>query len=351
MKVVWFGSITDCEMDLTAAIAKHPEINLTLYALTDKADKNHVYHRSCLTESTNIVINEVDTTQIPDICRSVVELNNDLIIVRHPVWIPNDGTAKEICDLIPPSQKLVVWTWEWVPNYAMAQMPPLKPWPRIAVTNSEDAYRAKMSYPDKQILILPFGVVDRTPEELAPYEQYLTDLMCDAQPHYECKEYNGVKRVSVDQMIKPALELPEYKLSLWGSRYGETTLCDWGSTPEFAPYHRGHFKTMEYPHVYTAAKIYLGVTWNYGTGGYSIRLARALSTGICTIWHNTVGREIDIPEEVIQWTINYEHTKHAIKHFMKNEDKRIELGKRGKEFALRNWEWGYQLKKLATEVN
>lgn len=350
MKVTWFGSITDCEMDLTAAIAKHPEISLTFYALTDPADKNHEYHRSMVTESTNIIVNEINTTQLEEVCKFVAEQENDLIIIRHPVWIPNDGAAKEISDILSPKQKLIVWTWEWVPNYAMAQMPPLNPWPRIAVTNSQDMHRAKMSYPNKQILYLPFGVVNRTPEELAPMEQYSTDLMCDAQPHYECKEYNGIKRASVDQMIKPAFEFPEYKLALWGSRYGETTPCDWGSTPEFVPYHRGHFKTMEYPHVYASAKLYLGVTWNYGTGGYSIRLARALSIGIPTIWQDTVGRETDIPENVLQWSLNYDHTKEAIKYLMEHEDKRLELGRKGKEFALRNWEWAVLLNKLVQEV-
>jgi hypothetical protein len=360
--IYWLSSPSDNEFDLTAAIAKHPELQLNLYILTDKQDKNHEYHMSMLTRASNIVINEIGGANVPEVLHQIAKINPDLIILRHPTWIPNDGTAKEYAEILQ-NTRYCATTWEWVPNYAMAQMPPLAGFKRIAVTNSQDRNRAKLSYPDKQILYLPFGVVDRTPEELAPMEQYSTDLICDAQPHYECKEYNAGKRYSVDQMIKPAIELAKdchYKLDLWGSRYGNTTICDWASTPEFQPFHRGHFPTMEYPHVYASAKIYLGVTWNYATGGFSVRLARALSTGIMTIWQKTAGGDEDIgtldcfectcPSRILVWSENYEHTKDLIKYYMTHDRERIAMGQRGKAWALENWSWDKLLKRMIAEV-
>jgi len=351
MNILWFSSCSDNEFDLTAAIAKHPDIKLTLYILADKQDKNHAYHMSQLTKAPNIIINEIEGPQIDDIFRHLPNMEKDLIILRHPTWIPSEGRAKELADMLV-NEPYIVTTWEWVPNYAMAQMPPLLAWKRIAVTNSQDYKRAKMSFPDKQILYLPFGVVDRTPEELAPSGQYSTDLLCDAQPHYECAEYNGVKRASVDLMIKPSIALSkDYKLALWGSRYGDTTKCDWGSTSDFQPFHMGSFNTKEYPAVYAGGKIYLGVSWNYGTGGFSVRLARALSTGIMVIWHETEGRKEDLPEDIMMFSISYDHTTNIINHFMKHEEQRVDLGLKGKKWAISNWEWGKQLKRLAKEIS
>jgi hypothetical protein len=348
MHVVWVSSASDNEFDLTAAIARHNDISLTLYILSDPQDKNHVYHMSQLTRSPNIIINEISTEQVDGVLRYWSTQPKDLLILRHPTWINSEDRAKEIAEIIK-DQPYIISSWEWVPNYAMAQMPPLLAWKRIACTNSQDIYRAKMSFPDKQILKLPFGVVDRTKEELAPSEQYSTDLVCDAQPHYECLEYNGIKRISVDRMIKPALELP-YKLALWGSRYGNTTNCDWGATDGFKPYHHGSFFTSEYPRVYASSKIYLGVSWNYGTGGFSVRLARALSCGVMTIWHETEGRKDDIPEGIVAWSKSYEHTGVIINHYMKRDVQREKMAKRAKEFVMREWEWGTQLKRLVGEI-
>jgi len=348
VNILWFSSPSDNEFDLTAAIAKHPDINLTLYVLSDNQDQNHAYHMSQLTRAPNIIINEIEGPQIDAIFKHLPNVQKDLIVLRHPTWIPGEGRAKELAEMLA-GEPYVVTTWEWVPNYAMAQMPPLLAWKRIAVTNSKDYHRAKMSFPDKQILYLPFGVVHRNKEELAPSEQYSTDLVCDAQPHYECLEYNGAKRQSVDRLVKPALEL-DYQLALWGSRYGSTTNCDWGSTSCFAPYHRGHFITTEYPRVYTSAKIYLGVSWNYGTGGFSVRLARALSCGIMTIWDETEGRKGDLPEGLLEWTRSYDMTTEIINYYMKHEEEREELGKAGQEWAIKNWEWGKQLRRIANEL-
>lgn len=348
MHVVYLSSASDNEFDLTAAIARHNDISLTLYIISDPQDKNHAYHMSQLTRSPNIIINEISTEQVDEVLRYWSTQSKDLIIFRHPTWIGSEARAKEIAEIIK-NDPYIITCWELVPNYAMGQMPPLLAWKRIACTNSQDHYRLRMSYPDKQILKLPFGVVDRTTEELAPMEQYSTDLICDAQPHYECGEYNGVKRLSVDRMIKPALELP-YKLALWGSRYGDTTNCDWGATECFQRHHNGHFLTNEYPRVYSSAKIYLGVSWNYGTGGFSVRLARALSCGIMTIWHETEGRKEDLPDGIVAWSKSYEHTGMIINHYMKRDAQREKMTKRAKEWAIQNLEWGTQLKRLVGEI-
>jgi len=352
MNITWISAASDNELDVTLAMSRCPDINFILYVLSDPLDKHNDYHMNMLTRAPNVTINEINSSYIDNICQELVTKSNDLIVFRHPTWIPNDARAKEICNILK-NQPVVCTTWEWVPNYAMAQMPPLAGWKRIAVTNSQDFIRAKASYPDKQILTLPFGVVPRTEGELQPHNEYRSDLMCDAQPHYECKEFNGVKRNSVDIMIGPAIDNNDYKLALWGSRYGDTGLCDWGSTSRFVPFVRGSFNTPDYPKVYSSTKLYLGVSWNYCHGGFSIRLSRALSCGIPVIWHKTEGGEIDIPEKVLEWSDSYDTTQKFINYYLdpKNERKRLEFGKKGRRWALDNWEWSKLLRKLAKEIS
>ena len=348
MKLTWFGSATDCEFDLTAAIARHSEIEMTLYVLSDPMDQHDNYHFSMLTTAPNITIHRISGQQLHLCCDQVSEEHNDLIIMRHPVWIFSNEKAAEIAEVLK-GQPLVIWTWEWLPNLFMRQMPDLVPWKRLAVTNFQDYGRSIRNFPDKQTLYFPFGVIDRTKEELIYEDKYASDLVCDAQPHYECNEYKGIKHQSVDQMVIPVLDLP-YKLSLWGSRYGNTTQCDWGSTTEFKPFHRGNFSTLEYPKVYASSKIYLGVSWNWHDGGFSIRFARALGCGIMMIWHRTLGCEKDIPDKILEWSDSPEQTKDLVQYYMEHEEERNNLGRLGKEWGVKHCEWGTQLKRLANQV-
>jgi Glycosyl transferases group 1 len=348
LKVIWFSSASDNEFDMTAAVARHPDIDLTLYLLTDFQDKNNAFHRAMLTEAPNIKIIETDGSKIEGIFMEDDIRLADLVILRHPTWVYNEQRSKTLGSYLVNTSAICT-TWEWVPNLGMAQMPPLTGWPRIATTNYQDYNRAKLCFPEKQILYFPFGVVDRQDSEIVPKDQYQTDLVCDAQPHYECKEYNAVKRHSVDAMVGPAVD-GNYNLALWGSRYGDTTLCDWGATEKFKKFHRGHYPTMDYPSIYASSKIYLGVSWNYSTGGFSIRLARALSCGIMTIWHKTEGGELDIPEPVLEWSNDYHETKNIIKYYMTHDEEREELARKGREWAVEHLEWGKQLKRLAREI-
>lgn len=349
MKIVWFGSITDCDADMTRSIARCPDIELTYFCVMDKDDCHNDYHQNMLTKADNIEIVEVDGTQISHCFRAVAGSTVDLVVIRHPVWVPSEDHSINLAQLLENSPYLV-WTWEWVPNYAMAQMPPLTGWKRIAVTNSEDLKRAKLSYPDKQILYFPFGVVPWTDDELKEDPKYKADIVCDAQPHYECGEYNAIKRYSVDKMIMPVTEL-NYDVALWGSRYGDTTIHDWGVIEQLKKYHRGHFLTPDYPTVYSSAKIYLGVTWNYLSGGFSIRLARALGCGIMTIWQETSGGKIDIPDpNVLEWSNDFQKTKELIKKYLTNDDARITMARRAREWSLENWEWSKTLRRLAQEI-
>ena len=358
MKLAWVSSMTDCEADMTAAVAQHPDISAHIYFMIDTGDKNNDYHRKMMTASPNIEITNVEPVAtktenywpLKVIAESIKSQNPDLVIVRHPVWLASEGKAAELCKAFE-GLPLVMWTWEWVPNIAMHQMPPLGAWPRIAVTNSQDYERCIAQFPRKKVMYFPFGVVDRTELETSFRFLYTCDLLCDAQPHYECNEYDRIKRASVDTMIRPALDLP-YHLALWGSRYGDTSQCDWGATPDFKPYHEGSFETNNYPHVYGSAHLYLGVTWNWQSGGFSIRLARALGCGVATIWQETAGGRLDIPDEsgAVAWSSKPERTKELIDYYMQNPIARRALAARGKAWGVENWEWGKQLKRLAREV-
>jgi hypothetical protein len=344
MKVLWVSAPSDCEFDLTAALA-NTDVDLTWYCMADSADTHHAFHMTQVAKADNIKVISFGPGDLVNIYEKVGKTPCDLVIVRHPTWMDSfKKNFKTINELLEKSPA-IEWTWEWIPNIALNQMPVIF-LPRVAVTNSQDLKRCKSEYPSKQALYFPFGV--RT--NIAPQtdKDYECDLVSDAQPHYACSEYFAIKRQSVDIMIRPVLDK---NLVLWGNRYGEDTLCDWSNVLDFAKLLRGTYTTMDYPKIYTNAKLYLGVSWNAPTGGFSIRLSRALGCGIPIIWQKTLGGEIDIPDpKVLAWTQAAQQTRNLVEHYLSHPEERIEMGAYGKKWGIENWEWINALKRLAKEI-
>lgn len=350
MRIVWFASPSDCEFDVTAAVARSPDVELLWYCFRDPLDVNHEFHLRQTTQADNICVVQFGTEEIEQVFTAAAKRTDaDLMVIRHPTWLaPLD--AKQAA-LLLHDRPLICWTWEWLPNIALHQMPPLDPWPRIAVTNHQDLQRCHDRYPAKQVLYFPFGAVAWTDAELQPSEQYQADLVCDAQPHAQCACTSAcpAKQRSVEIMVQPIVDLHP---TLWGNRYSQVWPCDWASMPEFAPYVRGTYPTREYPKVYASSKIYLGVSWNAPTGGYSIRLSRALSCGIATLWENTVGWRDDFAEytSFIGWTENGTETRALVQHLQANADERSAMGQRGRRWVIEHWEWTKILHRLVKEI-
>lgn len=345
MKIVWVSGLSDCEFDLTNAIARSPDIELDYYCIIDPFDQNNDYHLAQLTEASNIDLIKVPVGFKNEMVKMLSKLSCDLMVFRHPMWVSSDSEASVFASFLK-NQPLIVWTWEWEPNRHLNALCPLA-WPRLAVTNHGDILRCMLEFPQKQCLYFPFGVINRNTNELQVNSDYQYDLMCDAQPHYVCGEYNNVKKNSVDILIKPVLG---DNLALWGSRYGTITDCDWPASPELAPYHRGNFETKDYPKVYSSSKIYLGVSWNAYTGGYSIRFARALGCKMFIIWQDTYLHELDDPNQVVKYTNEPAETKELVNYYLSHDQERIDFAERANYWALQNWEWSIQLRRLSKEI-
>ncbi len=339
MELSWVGTPADPEFDVTAAIARSDKIKLTWYCALDPRDVNNDFHLQQITKAPNIDIVKFEPKFLNVIIAKISHSDCDLVIFKHPIW---RGQAVELLKAKP----VVEWTWEWIPNIAMKQMSSLQ-WPRIAVTNKMDFYRAEEKFPDRQILYLPFGTVPR--ESIPVEDKYKSDLVADALPHWACGCYNDIKKISVDTMVRPVLDLD---LALWGSRYGIHTKHDWLFEKGFIDKHKGTYPTKDYYKVYASSKIYLGVTWNAPTGGYSTRLARALSCGIMVIWQKTHGshEDFDATEKIFEWSESPEQTRELVEYYLTHEDERKRVAKAGQEWALKKWDWVDALLRLSKEV-
>jgi hypothetical protein len=349
MNITWVSTPSDCEFDLTRAVARDPSINLKYYCMIDPQDQNVSFHLSQFTYAPNIDFIVFAPGGRREVFEEISRETCDLLVMRPVNLVTIPEQVHEVV-LLLQDQPLVVWTWEWLPNIVMNQMPPLEGYPRIAVTNKMDLERCKKQYLDSQALYFPFGVIDFKSEDLVVEEKYKCDLVCDAQPHYDCNEYHGVKHRSVNIMVQPFLT-GGYNLSLWGNRYSEVTSCDWAHNDMFAPFVKGTYSTKEYPKVYASSKIYLGATWNATSGGYSIRLSRALGCNIMVIWQETLGKNFDIPIPVVEWSNSAERTVELVNTYLKDDKKRVELAACAKAWALHNWGWKNSLERLIKEIS
>jgi len=350
MKVVWVGWPGDSEFDLTAAIAKQKDISLVWYWPFDRADQNNDFHHKQITISSQlkeVVIPMIDWQKRGEMFEAIKGENADLIVVRHPTWLPGEKLAHEMIDIMK-GQPTVLWAQEMGPLRHQAMLLASQ-WPRIAVNNYVDMQVYKKELPKRKILYLPFGAVPWEAKDLVFQRQYQSDLVCDAQPHYDCEDFDGVKKVSINNLVVPLLDK---NIGLWGNRYGEATEHDWNGVPYAEAKVKGTYPTMDYPKIYSSCKLYIGPSWNATFGGSSTRLTRALSTGIPVLWQKTMGMELEGFErgKHLNWSGTPSETKELVEYYMSHNNERIQMGLRGREWVLENWEWSKMLKRLVTEV-
>jgi hypothetical protein len=217
---------------------------------------------------------------------------------------------------------------------------------RVGVNNRLEMTTA---YPQlgKKLYYLPFGCVPLPPAE--PEERFSAELMADSNAHYACGDEDRTKRESVDVMIRPWFGRSR-NLALRG---GVDEVHGWLGVPGAQPYWRGEYGWRDTPIVYASSKVYLGISWNWRHGGYGVKLARALGFGAATIWHKTVGMELDglehgkqllaasTPEECVEmgeWLLTH-------------DEERTRLAKAGQDWAFKNWSWEENLIRVAKEVN
>lgn len=264
--------------------------------------------------------------------RSIINQNSsDLYVLKYPqtTWSLPATFNRTIC-----------WLTEQgiTRQYAEGSS---SPYPNVGVNNKMDMQYYSNRNPGKKVLYMPFGCY-AVPEY---FTGKIYDLIADGRicnPSVNSPEATA-RRGSTNVMVQPFLG-GDYNIALYGG--------GWETDPATAPYHKGMYPHHEYPQILSQAKLYLGFSWNWQHSGFGIKIARALSTGIPMLWHNTPGMELEGWEKgnQLDWSSSAEETKHLVDYYLNHDKERIEMGKRGQEWCMQNWEWSKILERIVNEL-
>ncbi|SRR5215204_926019 len=268
----------------------------------------------------------------------------DLYLFKYPFWLDQYPQLKSILH----KKKVVAWSTEHGPtlNYALQAS---EQFSYVAVTNKHEIPIYQAHFPDKKILYLPFGCCIWRDDELVSNPKYASTLVADGACHYTCCCEKGYKRTSIDVMIMPVIDRD---IAFYGSEVIAPDNHSWRNMPGGAERYRGTYRCDEYPQVYSSAKIYMGITFNWQTGGMGVKLARAMSTGIPVVWHATLGLSLEGLQsgEQLMLSSNPHITKLTVDKLLADDEQRIALGQRGKEWVVENWDYAKNLKRIASEI-
>jgi hypothetical protein len=338
MKIVWVCNPTEVETDLWRAAQNYPELTLETWVVSGLEGQLAPYFQHG--------VSELSVEGRLDFLARLAQSNADLYVFRHPTWLgeePLRGAFRRLFAGLP----VVAWASEQGPTRPEAIQAGVL-FERVAVNARYELPLYRHWRPGTKLYYLPFGCARRQPDEMQPRREWATDLVADGGCHYQCGEHGGWKRTSVDVMVRPLLD---QKLGLWGHGPEDH---GWKGVPGVveAGCYRGAYFAGEHVLLYRACSIYLGITWNWGLGGYGCKLARALASGVAVLWHRTVGMELDglVPGLHLMTSATAEETRHAALWLLAAAETRHEIAAAGQQFALREWEWGANLIRLAHEV-
>jgi len=338
MKIVWVCNSTEAETDLWRAAQNHADLDIETWcvsAVEGKIELPYFQHG----------VLRPGPEGRRELLERVAAVGADLFVFRYPTWLTADGLEGTFRRLFA-DRPVIGWVSEQGPTkeWALATMKHFA-WVAVNARVELPFYRAAL--PGVKLSYLPFGCAWRTDEELTSRPQYLADFVADGSCHYLCGEYGGWKKPSVDVMVRPLLD---QDIALWGHAPDR---CGWKGVPGAAGKYRGAYAPVEHAQVYTSSKVYLGISWNWSLGGYGIKLARALGAGICTMWHRTVGMELDgiIPGVHLVAPGTAEETRAEGLRLLGDSEARQTIAAAGRAFALAHWEWGANLKRLIDDVH
>ncbi len=260
---------------------------------------------------------------------SVVKNNlADLYILKYPQrsWTVPADQSKVIC-----------WMTEYGSTLDYAE-PCVLPFINIGST-----YRAEMDYygskyHGKHIFYMPFGIyIPEVPSVVNP--RY--DVIVANRAPWDTDSLSNTRRQSVATMVTP---LADYNIALYST--------GWETFSNLASKHKGIFNHWEYPQVFAQTKMIVGITWNWETGGYSVQLPRALSSGKAVIWHKTPGMELEGWEKGNQfdWSSSAEETRALVDYYLSHDKEREEMGQRGREWVQQHWHWGKIIKDIVENL-
>lgn len=267
----------------------------------------------------------------------------DLFIYKYPFWLDQYPQLKAIIQ----SHPVIAWQTELGPTCHFGVQYSAG-FHTIGVNSRYEMQAYEKAYPNAKVLYFPFGCCKWDERDLRRYSQYTSDrLIADGSCHYACGPNGqgcegGWKHISCDTMIAPVAHLG---LAVYGNLfnldppYGDGK-HGWEASP-WKAMHAGVYDWEDYHKIYSSAKVYLGITFNWKLGGFGVKLPRAMSCGIPVLWHKTIGLELDgfrhaehylacaTPEDTLSYT----------KAMLSNPDFAQEMGERGKEFVLQNFQY------------
>jgi hypothetical protein len=331
VKILWIGTATECEPDIVHD-AKLFGLDLEVWNVDEKLTAEQRYD---------------ETTRTRDVPggRALVQLVQratfDLAVFRFPYYFDRE------VDLTPLRDRPVVaWSSEQGPMLDEA-MRVCEGFANIAVNNRHEMPAWRARFPDRWLHYLPFGCTERRLSVIPePKER---DFIADGKCHYACTRCgHDWKRRSVETMILPLIE-DWASLALYGPN---EDLHGWYAVPGAGEFTRGEYAPEKAALVYARHKVYVGISWNWGLGGYGAKLARALAARIPVLWHRTVGMAEDglISGVHLVTSSSAEETRLRARELLQDDDRRRELAGMGQAFALDRWRWAPNLLRLLDEV-
>lgn len=334
MKIVWISSCNPVEFDVRRSSWHISDLDCIFYCTYMKEDESYLDHGNLYGQGREGIKDILD--------RGFAE-KPDLVILKYPFFVLRYQLTNHLLEL-GKKTPFVVWCSEQGPtrNFAFDNA---SPFPRVAVNNLMDVKYYREKLPDTKIYYLPFGSASYMQDELVSHNQYKSDLLADSKCHYTCCEYKAAKKKSCDVMIVPVLDKD---IALYGAvnpRHG------WAGVPGAITKWRGKYFLSDVNKLYSSTKLYIGITWNWAYGGYGIKLARCLGIGVPLLWHYTIGMENEFEKgNQLDWSSTPEETIERVEYYLSHDKDRIEMGRRGKEYADHHLNWGSNLMRLVEEV-
>jgi spore maturation protein CgeB len=340
MKILWITAINETEHDVLRAFEEMPEHEFILICTRQK---NDYFFDVKLPKKSKIIYNKTLSELDQSICKEINKGEVDLIIKRAgwgtqkaPFLVPKLASHYDIpCAIWCAEQgHQREWQYKIAENYNI-----------ILANNKMDMEWYRVRRPDAKVYYLPFGCVPSFHKPAKKLAKYEADIVCYGNPLYY--DYKS-KRQCVDDMIMPLLNHYKniYKLSIWGTEL-------WQGLHQItsAGVYRGKFPYNDIAKVNSSSKIHIGLSSNIYHGGYGSKLARALSCGIFTIWHDTVGINEDFINGYHLVTTNSpSRTKLLVKYYLENPDSRKKIAKQGRDHAIKNLDYKVLFKNLFKEM-
>lgn len=349
MRIIWISSPTEIEADIHRAQYETPDLVVDQFSVAhpegaaDGATRNagstiaQPYWRGGIR---NVA------SPYGDLLQRISEEDADLFVFRFPFWLQTYGQT-ELFHKLFAARPVVAWCSEQGVMLPEA-MRTVEAFDCVAVNHEADRARYQDAFPSKRIFVMPSGTVRWRDDELVS-DVPRTFFLADGRCHYSCTVHPWRdKQESVEALVLPLLEDHE-DIALYGI---ENDDCGWKDVPGAQRAFRGQYPADQIAQIYSAAQVYLGISWNWQTSGYGIKLARALGTGICTIWHRTPAMQLDglVEGEHLFCSSSPTETR-QLAEMLKNDPKlRQKVGAAGRAFANARWHWGDNLVQLAREV-